>query len=73
MTKLPNWIEVKELKVVGNKLDWYVNAEIKVKYIPLRLLTNFIIKFIGWRFWLYPVILSHCLDKIGFVIPSPDI
>jgi len=72
MAKLPEWIEVKELKVVGNKPDWYVNAEIKVKYIPLRLLANFILKFISWRFWLYPVILTYCLDKIGFVIPSPE-
>ena len=66
MAKLPNWIEIKNIKLEGDK----VNAEIKVKYIPLRLLTNFIIKFIGWRFWLYPVIVKHCLDKMGFIIPS---
>ncbi len=69
MAKLPDWIEIKNIKLEDDK----VKAEIKVKYIPLRLLTNFIIKFIGWRFWLYPVIINYCLDKIGFIIPSPDI
>ena len=54
MAKLPNWIEVKKIKVVGKKPDWYVNAEIEVKYIPIKLIIKAIIKALSWRIWLYP-------------------
>jgi len=54
MAKLPNWIEVKNMKVVSSKPDWYLNMEIKVKYIPLRVFVKYILKRIGFRFWPYP-------------------
>ena len=54
MARLPDWIKVKNMKVVGNKPDWYLNMEIKVNYIPIKLIIKAIIKALGWRIWLYP-------------------
>lgn len=68
MAKLPDWIEVKELKVVGNKPDWYLDIEIKVKYIPLGLFVKYILKRIGFRFWLYPWLINYCLNNTGLII-----
>ena len=73
MAKLSDWVEVKKIKVKGNKPDWYVNAEIKIKYFPLGLFINLItkcmIKSYGWRLWLYPTGIRFCLDKIKI---APD-
>ena len=62
MAKLQDWIEVKELKVVGNKPDWYVNMEIKVKYIPIKLIIRAIKKALGWRIWLYPKVIIRWVE-----------
>jgi len=73
MARLPDWIEAKNSKVIGNKPDWYVNMEIKIKYFPLGLFINLIIKCMrkafGWRLWLYPIGIRFCLDKIKI---APD-
>lgn len=63
MAKLPDWIEIKEMKVKDNSVIF----DVKIKYIPLRFLLGVIRRNIGWRIWQYPKVVKACLDKIGIV------
>ena len=60
MAKLPDWIEIKNKKVINNKLDWCSSVEIKLKYIP---------KFIDWELWIYPIIIGNSLYPQIYNVP----
>lgn len=64
MARLPDWIECKRLY----EKDGIVYAEIKSNYVPMRLIINLmtksIIKFVGWKIWLYPKVIRYCLNNI---------
>lgn len=63
MAELPDWIELKYIRVEKNNVVF----DIKIKYIPLRFLLGIIRKSIGWRIWEYPRLIRNCLDRIGVV------
>ena len=55
--KSPNWFEMKITSVTIEA----VNVNIKLKYIPLYMIVNIVIKTIGWRLWIYPKAVRYLL------------
>lgn len=60
------WYEVNLIQKIKGEL----NAEIKLRYIPLHVIVKEIKKSIGWRIWLYPKVIRYCIDTLGISLES---
>ena len=60
------WYEVN----LTQKIKGELQAEIKLKYIPLYMIIKEIRKFIGWKIWRYPGVIKYCIDNLGISLES---
>jgi hypothetical protein len=64
--KMPEYIDVKIKKVSDGGLV----CDVSLRYIPLKVFLKAMMKAIGWKIWLYPVVVIYCLENLCI---SPDI
>jgi hypothetical protein len=56
--KSPGWFE---MQITSATLE-AVNVNIKLKYIPVYMIVDMVIKTVGWKLWFYPKAIRYLLQ-----------
>lgn len=54
----PGWFEMQ----ITSATKEAVNVNIKLKYIPLHMIVDIVIKTVSWRLWVYPKAIKYLMQ-----------